>query len=329
MTKPKVFITRAIPDQGLDILNESCDTEVWPKELPPNRNELLKNVTGMEGLLSLLTDKMDAELMDAAGDQLKVISNFAVGYDNIDISAATKRGILVTNTPGVLTETTADLAFALLMSAARRIVEGMDYVRSGHWQVWEPKLLLGNDIHQKTLGIIGLGRIGRAVARRASGFNMKVLYYNHTGRNKKDEEVGALYCDTIDEVLKNSDFISLHVPLSPETHHLIDSPAFSKMKKTAILINTSRGSVVNSDALHKALDKGEIAYAALDVTDPEPLPGDHKLLKLPNCLVVPHIGSATVATRGLMAVMAAENLLTGLRGEVPKYLVNREVVNRI
>ena len=277
-------------------------------------------------LLCLLTNKIDSALMDDAGEQLKVISIFAVGYDNIDVTAATKRGIMVTNTPGVLTETTADLAFSLLMAAARRIVEASEYVQAGNWHTWGPKLFLGQDIHQKTLGIIGLGRIGKAVARRARGFNMKVLYYDDSGRNKKDEEVGALYCETVDELLKHSDFVSLHVPLTKETNHMIDAAALEMMKADAILINTSRGGVVDSEALYKALDKDVIAYAALDVTDPEPLPANHKLLTLSNCLVVPHIGSASVATRNLMSVMAAENLLAGLRGETPNYLVNREVL---
>ena len=326
MPMDKVFVTCTIPEQGLELLHEHCDAEVWPGDATPPREVLLEKVRGVSGLLCMLTDTIDEELMEAAGDKLKVVSNYAVGYDNIDITAATKRGILVCNTPGVLTETTADLAFTLLMSAARRIVEGADHVRDGRWQTWGPKLLLGQDIYQSTLGIIGLGRIGRAVARRACGFNMKVLYYDHAGRKKKDDEVGALYCDTMDEVLKHSDFISLHVPLSPETHHLIDATALKKMKKTAILINTSRGGVVDPEALYKALEKKEIAYAALDVTDPEPIPADHKLLNLSNCLIVPHIGSASVMTRGLMADMAAENLVTGLNGERPKFLVNPEAL---
>jgi lactate dehydrogenase-like 2-hydroxyacid dehydrogenase len=326
MTKLKIFITGAIPDQGLDQALDKYDTEIWPKDTPPTKKELLKKVRGIDGLLSLLTSKIDAEVMDAAGKQLKVISNYAVGYDNIDVQAATKRGILVTNTPGVLTETTADLAFALLMAAARRIVEGADYVREGKWHTWNPKLLLGLDIHQATLGIVGLGRIGKAMVRRARGFNMKILYYDEKGRYDKDEEIGALYCETMDEILKYSDFLSLHVPLTPETHHLIDAKALKKMKQTAILINTSRGSVVDPDALYNALKNGDIAYAALDVTEPEPIPANHKLLSLSNCLIVPHIGSASVMTRGLMADMAVENLLAVLRGDEPKYLVNPEVL---
>jgi glyoxylate reductase len=326
MSNPYVYVTRKLPGDSLEPLMDTYDTEVWLKETPIPREQLLKKVPGISGLLCLISENIDVELMDTAGKELKVISNYAVGLDNIDLPAATERGIFVCNTPGVLTQTTADLAFALLMSAARRIVEGSEYIHAGKWITWGPELLLGQDIHQKTLGIIGLGRIGSAVARRASGFNMKVLYYDHSGRKPKDSGVGALYCDTMEEVLEKSDYISLHVPLTPETQYMIDGAALRKMKKTAILINTSRGQVVDSDALFEALQDGEIAYAALDVTDPEPLPKDHKLLSLKNCLVVPHIGSASVATRTLMADMAVENLLAVLRDEIPKFLVNPEVV---
>lgn len=266
--------------------------------------------------------------MDAAGNQLAIISNYAVGYDNIDIQAATDRGILVGNTPGALTETTADLAFALLMAAARRLGEGIDYIRADKWETFKPMELLGRDIHNATLGIIGMGRIGTEVARRASGFDMKVIYYNHHGRAERGETIGARMCSTLDELFEQADFISLHVPLTPETHHLIDADALSKMKNTAILINTARGPVVDNDALYNALSAEKIAYAALDVTDPEPLPSDHKLMMLPNCLIVPHIGSATIATRSRMAVMAAENLLAGIRGQVPDHLVNPDVLAR-
>jgi D-3-phosphoglycerate dehydrogenase len=326
MPDPKVLVTREIPDDGLQLLDEDCEVDLWTQDEPMPREELLKRVKGVHGIICLLTDIMDAELMDAAGPQLRVISNYAVGIDNIDVTEATKRGIVVCNTPGVLTQSTADLAFALLMSAARRIVEGADYVRAGSWKTWGPKLFLGQDIHQKTLGIIGLGRIGSAVAQRARGFNMKVLYYDHKGRQPKDREAGALYCDDINEVLANSDYISLHVPLTDETRYLIDGAALKKMRKTAILVNTARGQVVDSDALYEALTEGDIAYAALDVTDPEPMPGDHKLLTLPNCLVVPHVGSASTTTRGLMAVMAVENLLGILNDEPSKFVVNPEVL---
>jgi glyoxylate reductase len=328
MNKPRVFVTRIIPEAGLKMVLDACDAEVWPDELPPPRNILLEKVRDVVGLLPLLTDRIDGEVMDAAGDQLTIISNYAVGFDNIDVQAATDRGILVGNTPGALTETTADLAFALLMAAARRLGEGIDYIRADKWETFKPMELLGRDIHNATLGIIGMGRIGTEVARRASGFDMKVIYYNHHGRAERGETIGARMCSTLDELFEQADFISLHVPLTPETHHLIDADALSKMKNTAILINTARGPVVDNDALYNALSAEKIAYAALDVTDPEPLPSDHKLMMLPNCLIVPHIGSATIATRSRMAVMAAENLLAGIRGQVPDHLVNPDVLAR-
>ncbi|HPX10870.1 MAG TPA: D-glycerate dehydrogenase, partial [Syntrophales bacterium] len=245
---------------------------------------------------------------------------------NIDVPAATARGILVGNTPGVVTETTADLTFAILMAAARRLVEGVDYIRAGRWETFEPMTLLGRDIYGATLGIVGMGRIGRAVARRARGFDMEILYHNRGGGAAAGEDTEAKRCETLDELLEKSDFVSLHVPLNADTRHLIGRAALGKMKKTAILVNAARGGVVDPEALYEALRDGVIAYAALDVTDPEPLPRDHKLMGLPNCLVVPHVGSASVATRERMAVMAAENLIAAVRGEVPRYLVNPGVV---
>jgi lactate dehydrogenase-like 2-hydroxyacid dehydrogenase len=243
--------------------------------------------------------------------------------------AATARGIPVGNTPGVLTETTADMAFALLMAAARRVVEGAEYVRAGKWHTWGPTLLLGHDVHGATLGIVGLGRIGQGVARRALGFGMKVIYYDPLYDPAEGDQVGVEVRSTLDALLSEADFVSLHVPLTEDTHHLMDARALVKMKATAVLVNTSRGPVVDSDALYDALATGQIAYAALDVTDPEPLPVDHKLLTLPNCLVVPHIASASWATRTRMAVMAAENLLAGLRGQCLPNCVNPEVYDRL
>ena len=326
MSKPRVFVTRVIPDPGLTMIIDACDAEVWREEMPPSRDIVLKTIKDTVGILSLVTDKIDGEVMDSAGDQLKIISNYAVGVDNIDIQEATNRGILVGNTPGILTETTADLTFALLLSAARRIGEGIDYIRGNKWETFKPMELLGRAVHNSTLGIIGMGRIGIEVARRAKGFNMEVIYYDYRGRASIGETIGAKILSTIDELFKQADFISLHIPLTSETNHLIDASAFSKMKDTAILINTSRGPVVDSDALYEALKSKKIAYAALDVTDPEPIPPNHKLMALPNCLIVPHIGSATIETRSKMAVMAAENLLAGIRGEIPKHLVNPEAL---
>lgn len=325
-SKPKVFVTRIIPETGLSMILSACNADVWSDGFPPPRHVLLQKVRGTEGILSLITDRIDGEVLDAAGPQLKIVSNFAVGFDNIDIAAATKRGVLVGNTPGTLTETTADLAFALLLAAARRIGEGIDHIRAGKWQTFKPMELLGKDIHHSTLGIIGMGRIGMEVAKRAKGFDMDVIYFDHRMRAEKGSAVGAKMCHTIDELFIQADFISLHVPLTEETYHLINAHALAKMKNTAILINTTRGPVVDTDALHRALTDGQIAYAALDVTDPEPLPADHKLMKLPNCLVVPHIGSATIETRNRMAVLAAENLLAGVSGRVPQHLINPAVI---
>jgi lactate dehydrogenase-like 2-hydroxyacid dehydrogenase len=325
MGKPRVFVTRQIPEGGWAIVREASDAQIWTGDLPPPRDVLLEKVRGLDGLLCLLTDRVDEELLEAAGPSLRVISNYAVGYDNVDVPVATARGIPVGNTPGVLTETTADMAFTLLMSAARRVVEAADYVRAGKWRTWGPTLLLGHDIHGATLGIVGMGRIGQALARRASGFEMRVLYYDPYCDPDKAPYVGVgLRCE-LDELLAESDFVSLHVPLTEDTHHMFDARTLAIMKSTAVLVNTSRGPVVDPDALYDALVQGAIAYAALDVTEPEPLPGDHKLLTLPNCLVVPHIASASYATRTRMAVMAAENLLAGLRGEPLPNCVNPEV----
>ncbi|MCK9231993.1 MAG: D-glycerate dehydrogenase [Syntrophales bacterium] len=328
MGKAKVFVTRLIPEAGLGRIRTACDARIWEERFPPDRKVLFEQVRGVDGILSLLNDRMDAAVMDAAGSGLKIISNYAVGFDNIDVPAATARGILVGHTPGAVTEATADLAFALLMAAARRIVEGVDYIRAGKWETFEPLVLLGRDIHGAALGIVGMGRIGQAMARRARGFDMEVLYYHPRGETAAGEAAGAKFCATLDELLRKSDFVSLHVPLNAETRHLIDGAALRNMKETAVLVNTARGGVVDPEALYEALRNGVIAAAALDVTDPEPLPEDHPLLGLPNCLVVPHIGSASVATRERMAVMAADNLIAALRGEVPKHLVNPEALSR-
>jgi lactate dehydrogenase-like 2-hydroxyacid dehydrogenase len=323
--RPRVFVARVIPDEGLDPVRAACDVDLWEDELPPPRGELLRRVAGVDGLLSLLTDRVDDELLDAAGPQLKVVSNFAVGFDNIDVPALTRRKVPAGNTPGVLTETTADLAFALLMAAARRIPESVDYVRDGQWRTWGPMLLMGVDIHGATLGIVGFGRIGREMARRGRGFGMKVLYHDvHPATPEEEAELGARRVE-MDELLRESDFISLHVNLTDDTHHLIDAAALRAMKPTAVLVNTSRGPVVDPAALETALRDGEIFAAGLDVTEPEPLPADHGLVALPNCVVVPHIASASKVTRGKMAAMAAANLLAGLRGERLPTPVNPEV----
>jgi len=317
VTKPKVFVSRIIPDDGLRLITEACEAEVWQDELPPPRDTLLRSIESCVGVLTLLTDRV--------GPQLKVVSNFAVGFDNIDVAACTKRGIPVGNTPGVLTETTADLAWALLMAAARRLPEADHYVREGKWKTWGPMLLMGPDVHGATLGIIGFGRIGQAVARRARGFGMRILYHDP---NRVSPAVEAEYhaeYRTLEGILPESDFVSLHVNLSPQTKGLINAVRLGWMKRTAILVNTSRGPVVDSMALVDALRDGVIAGAALDVTDPEPLPADHPLVGLDNCLVVPHIASASRATRNKMAQMAAANLLAGVRGQRLPTPVNPEV----
>ena len=312
---PKVFVARRLPDEGLDPIIESCDADVWDGELPPQRDELLARVAGCDGVLTLLTDRVDDEFLHAAGPQLRVVANYAVGYDNIDVPACRARGVVVGNTPGVLTETTADLAFALLMAAARRLPEGSRYVRDGRWKTWGPLLLLGPDVHGATIGIVGFGRIGQAVARRAQGFGMRILY--HDVQQLPEDVTGPLGASyrPLEALLAEADFVSLHVNLSDVTRHLINAETLAWMKPTAVLVNTSRGPVVDQVALAEALRDGTIWAAALDVTDPEPIRMDDPLVGLDNCLIVPHIASASRATRGRMAAMAAANLLAGVRGE--------------
>jgi glyoxylate reductase len=313
--RPRVFVTRRIPDEGLDPIAAACELDVWEDELPPSRDEMLRRVAGCDGILTLLTDRVDDGLLDAAGPSLKVVSNYAVGFDNIDVPACARRGIAVGNTPGALTETTADLAWALIMAATRRVAEGDRYVRAGQWRTWGPLLLLGSDVHGATLGIVGFGRIGQAVARRAAGFGMRILYSSRSRVPEATESaLGATYVGLY-ELLERSDIVSLHVSLAADTRGLIDAKALSRMKRTAVLVNTARGPVVDSAALAVALRDGIIAAAALDVTDPEPIPVDDPLLGLENCLVVPHIASASRRTRGRMAAMAAANLLAGVHGQ--------------
>lgn len=321
MTKPRVFVTRIILERGLRLVQDFCDVDLWTDELPPTREVILEHVRGVDGLLCLLTDRIDGEVMDAAGPQLKVISNHAVGYDNIVIPDATARGIPVGNTPGILTDATADFAFALMMAAGRRIVEGERFVRAGKWKTWGPSLLLGSDFAGATLGIIGFGRIGKALAKRAAGFDMRILYYDP---NPSQRVHGAQPAD-LDTLLRESDFISVHTPLTAETRHMINTAAFEKMKASAVLVNTARGPIVDQQALYQALKEERIFAAALDVTDPEPLPADSPLLELENLIIVPHIASASRTTREKMSQMAAENLIAGLKGERLPNCVNGEV----
>lgn len=324
MKKPRVWITRRIPQRGVDLITPYAEIDLWEDELPPPYDVVLEKVQGIEGLLCLLTDRIDERVMDAAGPSLRVISQFAVGYDNIDIAAATARKIPVGNTPGVLTDATADFTWALLMAAARRVIEGDRFVRSGQWKTWGPTFLLGADFAGSTLGIIGFGRIGQAVARRARGFEMKVLYFDPKRHPALENEIGATYA-TLEEVLQEADFISIHTPLTPDTYHLISDAQFARMKSGAILINTARGGVVDPQALYRALITHRIAGAALDVTEPEPIPPDSPLLSLENLIITPHIASASIHSRTRMAEMAAENLLAGLRGERLPNCVNPEV----
>lgn len=326
MPRPRAFVSREIFSDAYKMIEAEADTELWEDELPPPRDTLLSKVEGINGLLCLLTDKVDTELMDTAGPQLKVISQIAVGYDNIDVSEATKRGIAVGNTPEVLTNTTADAAWALLMAAARRIGEGERAVRGGEWRTWHPLHYLGQDIYGATLGIIGMGRIGYEVARRSAGFNMNVLYYDIARRKDLEAKFPMQHVD-LDTLLRKSDFVSLHTVLNETTHHLIDYEALSKMKSTAIVVNAARGPVVDHEALYKALKDGQIAGAGLDVTEPEPIPQDNPLLTLNNCVIVPHLASASYKTRGEMSRIAAQNLINGMKGEKLLTCVNPEVYN--
>jgi lactate dehydrogenase-like 2-hydroxyacid dehydrogenase len=326
--RPRVFVARIIPEEGLAPIREACDAAIWEDDLPPPRATLLDAVRGCDGVLTLLTDRVDDEFLDAAGPGLKVVSNYAVGFDNIDVPACTRRGIPAGNTPGVLTETTADLAFALLMAAARRLPEGDRYVRDGRWKTWGPLLLLGPDVHGATIGIVGFGRIGQAMARRARGFGMTVLYQDVQRVDPAVEaELGATFLP-LEELLPRADFVSLHTNLTPATKGMIDAEKLSWMKPNAVLVNTSRGPVIDHAALADALRSGRIFAAALDVTDPEPIPMDDPLVGLDNCLIVPHIASASRATRAKMAEMAAANLLAGLRGEPLPTPINPEVDQR-
>ena len=323
---PTIAVTREIPEAGLALLRGAGEVRLWPEPLPPSAAQLAELLHGCDGALTLLTDQITPELLDRE-PQLKVVSNFAVGYDNVDVPAATERGVAVCNTPGVLTETTADFTFALLMAAARRIPEGVNYVRAGKWQTWGPLLLLGRDLWGATLGIVGFGRIGQGVAKRARGFEMNLLYYDVQQYPDAERELGATF-RPLDELLRESDFVTLHVQLTDETHQMIGARELGIMKREAILVNAARGPVVDTDALVAALRDGAIGGAALDVTDPEPLPADHPLATLPNAIVVPHIASATVATRDRMAELAARNVLAVLRGERPPAIVNPEVLER-
>jgi glyoxylate reductase len=323
----KVLVTRILPGPAIEILKQRCEVELNQEDRVISREELMRGVSGKDGLLCLLTDKIDAEVMDAAGPNLKVISNYAVGYDNIDVTEATRRGIAVTNTPGVLTETTADLTWAIMMAVARRIVEADNFLRTGQWKGWAPCLMLGHDVYGKTLGIVGLGRIGKAIARRAKGFDMRVLYYDTRRDEQAERELGVAYVP-LENLLRESDFVSIHAPLTEKTRHLIGEKELRLMKPTAFLVNVARGPLVDEAALIRALREKWIAGAALDVFEREPyVPPE--LIQMKNVVLVPHIGSASVETRSKMAMMAVENLLAVLEGKIPPNLVNPEVIQKL
>jgi len=320
----RIFVTRTLPEPAMQQLAAShLALDVWPEPGPPPYDDLLRRVAGVDGLITLLTDRIDAGLLDAAGPQLKVISQMAVGVDNIDLTACTARGIPVGHTPGVLSDAVADLTIGLMLATARRMIEAAEDVKAGRWQAWSPMGWVGPDLHGATVGIVGLGRIGAAVARRLSGFDARLLYHNRHS-SPYAAETGAELVG-LNELLETSDFVSLHCPYSPATHHLIDAAALARMKSSAILINTARGGVVDQEALLAALQSGGIRAAGLDVFTPEPLPPDHPLLALPNVVALPHIGSASLPTRIKMAQMTVEGLLAGLAGQRLPYCANPEV----
>lgn len=327
---PKVFITRRIPEIGPQKLREQrgWDVQQWDSDDVIPRDRLLREVKGADAVLSLLTERIDAEFLDAAGPQLKVVANLAVGFDNFVVPEMTKRGVIGTNTPDVLTDTTADLAFTLLMATARMLPQAQKYVKDDKWRTWEPLGFRGQDVHHATLGLVGLGRIGAAMARRGAGFEMKVIYYDAYRRKDLEEQYGYEYRNSVEEVLREADFVSLHTPLTEETRHLMNADRLKMMKPTAVLINSSRGPVIDPKALYDALKNGTIWAAGLDVTEPEPLPVTDPLLTLDNCLVVPHIASASIKTRHAMSELAADNIINVLSGHAPKTPVNKEVVQQ-
>ncbi len=323
MARPKVFVARRIPDAGLNAIAAACDVDVWPEQLPPPPDELRRRVADCDGLVSLLTDRVDAALLDAA-PKLKVVSNFAVGFNNVDVHACTARGVSVGNTPGALTDATADIAVTLLLAAARRIAESAADAKAGRWLTWEPLGWLGQDLTGRTLGIVGMGRIGFAAAKRLHhGWGMKVLYTARGPKADADRELKASRVE-FGELLARSDFVSVHADLNPTTQGLFSTAQFAQMKRTAVFVNTSRGPLVDQAALAEALRSGAIFAAGLDVTDPEPLLPNHELYALPNCVIVPHIASATVETRNAMARLCANNLLAGVKGEALPNCVNPE-----
>ena len=326
MSSAKIYVTRQLPEAALSLLNGCGELRVWePDEVIP-RAVLLREVQQTDALLCMVTERIDEELL-AHAHRLSIVANMAVGYDNVEVPALSRRGIVLTNTPGVLTETTADLVFTLILGIARRIGEAERIVREGRWRSWSPFSFLGRDVHHATLGILGLGRIGMEVAKRAKGFDMRVLYANRSRNREAEEKLGCIPVD-LPTLLRESDFVTVLVPLTADTRHLLSTPQFKLMKPTAFLINGARGPIVDQRALYEALRDGLIAGVALDVTDPEPIPQDDPLLSLENCLILPHIGSASIATRTRMATLAAENIVAFLSGNRPPTPVNPEVLGK-
>lgn len=327
MSRPKVYLSRKLPPAAVEIVAAACGYRMWEsEEQSVPRHVLIRELQEADGALVMLTDRIDADLMDAA-PRCKVFANMAVGVDNMQVPEATRRGVLLTNTPGVLTETTADLAFALVLAAGRRLYEGQRLIAEGNWKSWSPMFLTGQEISGATIGIIGAGRIGEAVARRARGFDMQILYHNRRPRPEIEAETGAEYCG-LDDLLRRSDFVVLLLPLTPETRGMIGAREFCLMKPTAVFVNVARGPIVDEQALYEALVQQRIRAAGLDVFEREPIGADHPLLSLPNVTAVPHIGSATVKTRTRMATLAAENLVAALTGKRPPAPVNPEVLDR-
>lgn len=325
--RPAVLMTRRLPPKPMDAVRQRCEVDLWDGEGAMPRDELLRRVAGKEGAVTLLTDRVDDEFLDAAGPGLKIVANYAVGFDNIDVEACTRRGVLASNTPEVLTETTADTAWALMIAAARRVAEGDRFLRSRQPWIWGPEMMLGQDIHGKVLGIVGFGRIGQAVARRGAGFGMRVIYFDVMRPPEEVERAAGAEFREFDDLLGEADFISVHVALTPQTRHLFGPDQFRAMKDTAVLVNTSRGPVIDEGGLAEALATSEIFAAGLDVFENEP-EVHPKLLELDNAVVIPHLGSATVETRDAMGFLAVENLVNALEGSRPPTLVNPEVWDR-
>ncbi|SFA51737.1 glyoxylate reductase [Parageobacillus thermantarcticus] len=324
MTRPYVFVTRKLPDDIVAPIKDIAEVAMWPyDDIQVPRDVLMNEAKKADALLTMVSDVVDEEILEA-GTSLKVVANMGVGFDNIDVSAATKRGIAVCNTPDVLTDTTADLTFALLLATARRVVEAAQWLKEGKWKSWSPLLLAGADVHHKTIGIVGMGKIGQAVAKRATGFDMNILYHNRSRNIEAEQKLGATYC-SFEELLKAADFVVCLTPLTKETRHMFNSEAFRKMKRSAIFINAARGAVVDEQALYEALVSGEIAAAGLDVFEHEPIAASHPLLALTNVVALPHIGSATKETRVKMMELCCRNIIAVLKGKRPETLVNEEL----